>query len=285
MIVTRFAPSPTGLLHLGHAYSAILAYQFAVERKGRFVLRIEDIDQNRCRPEFTEAIYEDLSWLGLSWASPVYIQSEHFENYTYSLDELKKSGLIYPCFCTRKDIQAEINRSDHAPHGPDGPIYPGLCRAQPEHERKNLLDSQKPHAWRLDAAKAVQYLKELGRWPLFWEDLQTGTSAVSLKNFGDIVLARKDTPTSYHLSVTIDDALQGITHVIRGKDLYHASHIHRVLQALLDLPTPLYLHHRLVTDANGIRFAKRHHAETLQDLRKKGVNPAEIYTRLGITPR
>lgn len=278
MTITRFAPSPTGALHLGHAFSALRAFHFAQENDGRFLLRIEDIDQNRCKPEFTQQIYEDLEWLGLEWETPVRIQSQHFPDYQHVLDKLEAKNLLYPCFCTRKDIQLEIERAGHAPHGPDGPIYPGTCRNLSGDEREYRLAANEAHAWRLNLESA---LRHLGPKMLHWHDASEGQIKVQPELFGDIVLARKDTPTSYHLAVTHDDALQGITHIIRGEDLFHATHVHRFLQALLDLPTPTYIHHELLTDEDGTRLAKRHKSETLKSLRESGVTAEDIREKLG----
>lgn len=276
-VVTRFAPSPTGRLHLGHAYSALLNARFAAEHGGRFLLRIEDIDVTRCRPGFIEGICEDLAWLGLEWETPVRRQSEHMADYQAALDRLAAMGLLYPCFCTRKDIAAEVARSGAAPHGPDGPLYPGLCKHLSESERAARLASGAPFALRLHTDRALALTG-----PLAWEDAETGTVPANPLSLGDVVLARKETPTSYHLSVTVDDALQGVTHIIRGQDLFHATHIHRLLQALLGLPTPRYHHHRLLTDENGQRLAKRAGSPSLADLRAQGWTREDVLRRLGL---
>jgi len=273
-LVTRFAPSPTGRLHKGHAYSALLAYHRAREEGGRFLLRIEDIDTVRCRNEFVDGIFEDLKWLGLTWEEPVRRQSEHFSDYQTALDRLKAMGLVYPCFCTRKDIQREIDASESAPHGPDGPIYPGICHGRAD--ATDLLAEGKPHAWRLGLKAALEHIGE----PLSWHDEVKGEVKATPAELGDVVLARKDTPTSYHLSVVVDDALQGITHIIRGEDLFHATHIHVVLQKLLGYPTPVYHHHGLLLDEHGERFAKRNKSVTLESLREQGTDPAELATTL-----
>jgi len=266
--VTRFAPSPSGRLHKGHAYSALLAYRAAEQAGGRFLLRIEDIDTARCKPEYTDGIFEDLAWLGLKWEMPVRVQSLHFNDYTAALNQLKATGVLYPCFCTRKDIQEEIARSKRAPHGPNGPAYPRLCHGKSIDEQQSLVASGKAHAWRLDLPKALKLIPD----PLVWHDALKGDIAATPDELGDIILARKDTPTSYHLSVVVDDALQGITHVVRGQDLYHATHIHIVLQRLLGLPTPSYHHHPLLLDAKGERFAKRNKSETLQAIRASSIS-------------
>jgi glutamyl-Q tRNA(Asp) synthetase len=271
MIVTRFAPSPTGYLHLGHAYSALDAWRTAREAGGKFLLRIEDIDRTRCKPEFTDAILEDLAWLGLDWDGEVRKQSEHFADYEAALDKLDMMGVIYPCFCTRAAIAAEIARAGGAPQGEEGPIYPGTCRDLTTEERLRRIASGEGFALRLDVARA---LARTG--PLEWEEEGEGIIRADPELLGDVVLARKDTPTSYHLAVTLDDALQGVTLVTRGADLFTATHIHRLLQALLALPTPRYRHHKLLTDANGTRFAKRDKALTLRALREGGKTPAEV---------
>ena len=276
MTVTRFAPSPTGLLHLGHAHSALLAARLAAESDGIFLLRIEDIDAGRCRPEFTEAIFEDLAWLGLDWPRPVRRQSEHFDEYRAALARLDQRGLLYPCFCTRRDIETEIAGAGHAPHGPDGPLYPGTCRALPAAERARRLDSGQSHALRLDLGAAMAVTG-----PLFWRDRDHREVAAEPALFGDVVLARKDVPTSYHLAVTLDDAVQGVTLVSRGEDLFAATHVHRLLQQLLDLPVPDYAHHRLLTDANGRRYAKRDRALTLRSLREAGHSASAVRAMAG----
>jgi glutamyl-Q tRNA(Asp) synthetase len=274
--VTRFAPSPTGRLHLGHAFSALTAYEAARQAKGRFLLRIEDIDQGRCRPEFEQAIYDDLAWLGLDWKQPVRRQSDHFDFYRQALDRLQDMGLVYPCFCTRKEIAAEIAAAGSAPHGPDGPLYPGSCRQLLPSERERRQSSGAPFALRLDAAAAAA---QTG--PLRWIEQGKGEIAVDPQLHGDVVIARKDIPTSYHLAVTLDDAIQGVTLVTRGEDLLPATHIHRLLQAVLGLPVPEYRHHKLLTDETGKRLAKRDGAEGLASLRQKGADPAGIRARLG----
>lgn len=258
MIVTRFAPSPTGRLHLGHAFSAIQAHDFARARGGRFLLRIEDIDGTRSRPEHVDAILADLAWLGLSWDGEVVFQSQRLAHYQAALDRLKAMGLLYPCFCTRADIAASAS----APHGPEGPVYPGTCRglAAP--------DVSRPHCWRLDMAQALAAVTE----PLTFEDSARGVIAADPASHGDVVLARKDAPASYHLAVTVDDAAQGITDIVRGEDLFAATYVHRLLQALLDLPVPRYHHHALLTGPDGQRLAKRHGAPTLAALREAGEN-------------
>ncbi|WP_121221120.1 tRNA glutamyl-Q(34) synthetase GluQRS [Oceanibaculum indicum] len=277
MIVTRFAPSPTGLLHLGSAYSALVGWRRARDAGGRFLLRIEDIDPTRCQPEHAEAILEDLAWLGIDWDGEVRRQSEYLGEYRAALDRLAGKGLLYPCFCTRSDIEAEIARSGHAPHGPEGPVYPGICRAIPASEREARIAAGEPHALRLDMAQAVALAG-----PLDWQDEEKGTIRATPEAFGDVVLARKETPTSYHLSVTLDDALQGVNLVTRGMDLFEATHIHRLLQALFDLPVPLYAHHRLLTGSDGRRYAKRDRSLTIAALREAGHSAAEVRAMVGM---
>lgn len=272
--LTRFAPSPTGYLHLGHAYSALFAEAKARQSGGRFVLRIEDIDRGRCRPQFEDAILEDLDWLGLQWETPVWRQSEHMEDYARALGRL--GALLYPCFCTRKEIMAEIRRAAHAPHGPDGPVYPGTCRDMDAKMRARLMSEGKPHALRLDMGAAMAAVPGLT-----WRDREQGIREADPSPFGDVVLARKDTPTSYHLAVTVDDHAQGVSLVTRGRDLFDATHVHRVLQGLLGLNTPEYHHHRLLSDSAGRRLAKRDQAQTLRALRQSGKSPEEVRALAG----
>ena len=273
MIVTCFAPSPTGLLHLGHAFAALTA----AEAGNRFLLRIEDIDTARAREEFVTAIFEDLTWLGLRWEEPVLRQSTRFEAYRAALARLEADGLLYPCFCTRKEIAEEIARASEAPHGPEGPLYPGTCRHLSATERARKLASGASYALRLDAAKAADLAGEL---KFLEQDAgpngEHGIIAVKPMLFGDVVLARKDTPSSYHLAVVVDDAFQGVTLVTRGNDLFAATHVQRLLQALLALPAPAYAHHRLILDGQGRKFSKRDKAVTLRDLRARGETPASI---------
>lgn len=272
--VSRFAPSPTGRLHLGHAYSCTLAHDYARKRGGAFLLRIEDIDPGRTRAAHVDGIIEDLMWLGLEWDGEIVFQSERLDLYREALDRLKEKGLVYPCFCTRSEIAAEIAASASAPHGPDGPLYPGTCRRLGAAERAERC-AREPHAWRLDVAAAAA----AAPGPLVWWDHGEEVRAEP-EAFGDVVLARKDAPVSYHLAVTVDDAAQGVTDVVRGRDLFAATHVHRLLQALLDLPVPDYHHHALLADAEGRRLAKRHGAPSLADLRAAGADPRELVERL-----
>jgi len=271
MAITRFAPSPTGYLHLGHAYSALQAQRAAED--GLFLLRIEDIDPVRCRTEFTESIFEDLKWLGLVWPVPVRRQSQHLSDYTNALDRLKARGLVYPCFCSRREIEQEALA---APHAEDAIVlYPGTCRHLSPLQREERLAQQRAASWRLDIEAA---LDQTG--PLHWHEEGKGLIVARPELFGDVVLARKDVPTSYHLSVTVDDAWQGITLVTRGEDLFASTHIHRLLQALLDYPTPSYRHHNLLCNEAGRRYAKRDQALTLRALRARGVSPEDILRQL-----
>lgn len=280
MIVTRFAPSPTGYLHLGHAFAATTAHDAAKRQGGRFLLRIEDIDRRRCRPEFEQAIRDDLAWLGLQWEEPVLRQSERFHAYRAALSSLDAQGLLYPCFCTRAEIAAEIAQSAAAPHRPEGPLYPGNCRGLGESERKVRIESGTPHALRLDMHKTAErvghlHFEERGSGP----GGERGTIAVNALLYGDVVLARKDTPASYHLAVVVDDAFQGVTLVTRGNDLFAATHVQRALQFLLDLPAPTYAHHGLILDSRSRKLSKRDSAATLRALREGGATPDQILER------
>lgn len=274
-IVTRFAPSPTGYLHLGHAFAALTAWRRARAAGGRFLLRLEDIDAARCRPHFAAAILEDLAWLGLDWDGPVRVQSQHLPEYRAVLDRLAARGLLYPCFCTRAAIAREIAAAADAPQGPEGPRYPGTCRRLSADERASRLAAGQPHALRLDVAAA---LAAAGRG-LTMDEEGEGLLPCDPAAFGDIVLGRKDAPASYHVCVTHDDAVQGVTLVTRGADLRPATAMHRLLQALFDWPAPAYAHHRLVTDASGQRLAKRHSSVSLRSLRQDGESPAQIRAR------
>jgi glutamyl-Q tRNA(Asp) synthetase len=276
-VVTRFAPSPTGLLHLGHAHAALFAWICARGAGGRFLLRIEDIDGGRCRPEFISAILADLAWLGLDWDGSVRRQSQHFDDYRRALERIEAAGLLYPCFCTRTAIQAEIARAGAAPHGSEGPLYPGTCRSLSVVEREARIAAGETYALRLDVAQAAARVG-----PLVWEDSEASRIAADPLSHGDVVLARRDTPASYHLAVTVDDAIQGVTLVTRARDLFGATHVHRLLQALLGLPTPRYWHHRLLTDAGGRRLAKRDRSLTLRALREAGKTPAELRELAGV---
>ncbi|MBN8809734.1 MULTISPECIES: glutamyl-Q tRNA(Asp) synthetase [Sphingomonas] len=305
VIHTRFAPSPTGRLHLGHAWSAIQAHDHARAHGGRFTLRIEDIDGTRSRPEHVEAILRDLEWLGLGWDGAVTWQSRRLHLYEAALGRLRGQGLLYPCFCTRADIAASLT----APHGPEGALYPGTCRG------REAPDLRRPHCWRLDMARALKILPGTGRGTageagggggvpraipdeerplhqpaagpppragedLWWHDAHAGRVRADPAAAGDVVLARKDAPASYHLAVTVDDAAQGITDVVRGVDLFAATHVHRLLQALLGLPTPEYRHHPLLAGPDGTRLAKRHGAPSLEAMRLAGEDGRALAERL-----
>ncbi len=261
-MLTRFAPSPTGDLHLGHAYSAVLAHDAARAAVGRFVIRIDDIDGSRSREEYVAASLADLAWLGLAWDGEPLRQSDRLDDYAAALDRLRARGLVYPCFCTRADIAASLS----APHGPSGVVYPGTCRDLPAAERERRMATD-PHCWRLDMGRAV-----LATGALTWEEQGQGLRAADPRAHGDIVLARKDAPASYHLASTLDDAMMGVSHVIRGADLVASTDVHRLLQALLGLPTPLYRHHPLVCGPDGKRLAKRDAAASLASLRAAGVD-------------
>jgi glutamyl-Q tRNA(Asp) synthetase len=273
MMITRFAPSPTGHLHLGHAFSACNAWKRARDAGGKFLLRLEDIDPTRCRPEFSADIQQELAWLGLDWDGPVRVQSQHLPEYQAVLDSLAERGLVYPCFCTRSAIQRELAASSAAPHGPDGaPLYPGTCRNLSAAERAARIATGEPFAIRLNMAAAfipnLSYVEET-----------EGQIVCHPERFGDVVLARKDAPASYHLCVTHDDAVQGVTLVTRGVDLRPSTDLHRLLQALMGWPAPAYAHHRLLTDAAGRRLAKRDHAATLRSLRAEGISAQAIIER------
>ncbi len=283
--ITRFAPSPTGHLHLGHAFSALYAERAAKAGGGRFLLRIEDIDGTRCRPEYSAAIEDDLAWLGLDWELPVRRQSEHMQEYRHALSRLQEEELVYPCFCTRKEILDEIASSAGAPHarrqGPEGPLYPGTCRDMDVEERGAHIASGALFALRIDMARA-RARTDLAHEPLTWIDRDAGVQMAAPEIFGDAVLARKDIPTSYHLSAVLDDHAQGINLVTRGNDLRSAAHLHRLIQALLELDVPEYRFHGLLTGPDGQRLAKRDNPATLQNLRSEGHSPADVIAMTGI---
>jgi glutamyl-Q tRNA(Asp) synthetase len=285
--VFRFAPSPNGFLHLGHAYSALLNFQRAQESGGRFLLRIEDIDATRCRPEFEQAIYEDLAWLGITWEQPVRRQSEYLEDYRVALGRLQAMGLVYPSFESRAEIARLVAQRDTAgawPRDPDGaPLYPGTAKSLSETQRAELTAAGTPYAVRLDMSAAVARVGTLT-----WDEQgvgpssETGRVSARPEAWGDVILARKETPTSYHLSVVVDDALQGVTEVVRGQDLFHATSVHRLLQVLLGVREPAYRHHRLIRDRAGRKLSKSDAATGLRALRAEGVSPTEIRRRIGI---
>ena len=266
-MITRFAPSPTGDLHLGHVYAAKVAHDLAREAGGLFLLRQEDIDAGRVKPEFYRHIEEDLEWLGLRWDGEIMLQSERRDAYEMALETLKNMGLVYPCFCTRKDIQAALS----APHGSDAAIYPGTCRALSIQERSDWIAAGEAHSWRFHAAKAAEIHGELS-----FDDLRFGKIRLDTSVNGDAVLARKDIGVAYHLAVVVDDDFQEITHVTRGEDLLGATHIHRQLQAILGYREPLYLHHALVRDEYGTRLAKRDAARSIRTLREQGLSREKV---------
>ena len=286
--VFRFAPSPNGYLHLGHAYSALLNFDLARQTGGRFLLRIEDIDSARCRPEFEAAIYEDLAWLGISWETPVRRQSEHFARYREAVEQLSAMGLVYPSFESRAEIVrlvAERETGAPWPRDPDGaPLYPGAAKSLPAEERSRKIGQGDPYALRLDVAAALARANHLiwieqGEGP----DGETGVVSARPEAWGDVILARKETPTSYHLSVVIDDALQGVTNVVRGRDLFWSTSVHLLLQHVLGIPQPVYRHHRLIEDASGQKLSKSTKATGLRELRGQGASPAEIRRLVGLS--
>jgi glutamyl-Q tRNA(Asp) synthetase len=285
--VFRFAPSPNGYLHLGHALSALINADLARASGGRLLLRIEDIDASRCRPEYEQAIYEDLAWLGMAWEKPVRRQSEHFDDYRAALGKLEKMGLVYPSFESRAEIAALVAARETEgswPRDPDGaPLYPGAAKAMSGRERAQRLASGAPYALRLDMNAALAHIGALT-----WDETGTGPSGESgtigadAAAWGDVVLARKDTPTSYHLAVAVDDAAQGVTDIVRGQDLFYATAVHRVLQALLGLPAPRYRHHRLLLDSEGRKLSKSTQATGLRELRAEGLTLADIRRLAGL---
>ncbi len=272
-VVTRFAPSPTGYLHLGHAFATLVAWRRARESGGRFLLRFEDIDRGRCREEFAAAALDDLTWLGLDWDADVRFQSRHFPEYAAVLRQLEERGLLYPCFCTRAEAAREAAAAVAAPQGEGEPaLYSGTCRGLSRAEREARIAEGRPYALRLDMGRALASLDA----PLFFDEEGEGRLPCHPERFGDVVLARKDTPASYHLCATFDDAWQGVTLVTRGRDLLGATALHRLLQELFGWPAPRYAHHPLLTDAAGRRLAKRDRAESLRALRASGVDAAAI---------
>lgn len=283
--VFRFAPSSNGYLHLGHAYSALLNFILAGAAGGRFLLRIEDIDIDRCRSEFELAIYEDLGWLGLAWETPVRRQSRHFEDYARALAALAGQGLTYPCFCTRRDVLDAVAGRAGWPRDPDGsPLYPGSCKHLSEKERERRISAGESASVRIDMTAA---LAKAGR-PLSWREMgpeaQARDIAAEPAQWGDVMLSRKDIPASYHIAVVVDDALQGVTDVVRGEDLFMATSLHRLLQTLLDLPVPVYRHHPLLRDSMGRKLSKSARAKPIRALREEGVAPAIVREQLASYP-
>lgn len=285
-MVTRFAPSPTGYLHLGHAYSARMGFDAARAQHGRFLLRIEDIDQTRCRPQFTEAILSDLQFLGLSWDGDVRKQSEHLDLYERALAQLDSLGVLYPCFCTRAEIAAEIAASQSAPQDGPGsdtpPRYLGRCQRLDPQLVNDRLASGQSYALRLHTEQVERILSAQGKWPLTFHDRHHGVVPVNSQLLGDVVLARKELRTSYHLAVVVDDDIQGVTLVTRGQDLLSSTHVHRQLQALLGLAEPDYAHHPLLKEADGTRLAKRRGSESIRSLRDKGLTADELWMKVGL---
>ncbi|CAN7715935.1 tRNA glutamyl-Q(34) synthetase GluQRS [Bradyrhizobium sp. LjRoot220] len=285
--VFRFAPSPNGYLHLGHAFSALLNFDMARASGGQFLLRIEDIDATRCRPEFEAAIYEDLEWLGISWETPVRRQSDHFSDFREAVEKLSGRDLIYPAFESRAEIARLVAERESVapwPRDPDGaPLYPGAAKSFSAPARRQLIGQGLPYALRLDMAAAMAQAPDL-TWIEHGEGPagETGIVAARPEDWGDVILARKETPTSYHLSVVIDDALQGVTCVVRGQDLFWATSVHRLLQSLLDSPQPVYRHHRLVLDGTGQKLSKSTRATALRELRGQGATPAHIRRLVGL---
>jgi glutamyl-Q tRNA(Asp) synthetase len=279
--VFRFAPSPNGYLHLGHALSAFINFDSAQKTGGRMLLRIEDIDASRCRPEYEAAICEDLAWLGLQWETPVRRQSGHMRDYKVALDKLDALGLAYPSFESRAEIDklvAAREASGGWPRDPDGtPLYPGSGKSIAQAERKRRIESGEPYALRLDMKAALARVGDLS-----WREGEEGSIMADPAAWGDVVLARKDAPTSYHLSVVVDDALQGVTHVARGRDLYPATSVHRLLQELLGLPAPFYRHHRLILDSDGRKLSKSNCSTAIRELRGSGATPSDIRRMTGL---
>ncbi|HEX3497601.1 MAG TPA: tRNA glutamyl-Q(34) synthetase GluQRS [Methylocella sp.] len=283
--VFRFAPSPNGYLHLGHAYSALLNFDTARAAGGRFLLRIEDIDIERCRFEFEQAIYEDLDWLGLAWETPVRRQSEHFSDYASALAKLSAQGLTYPCFCSRGEIMNTVAGRTGWPRDPDGsPLYPGICKHLSREERQRRIAAGRPAALRINMEAAVAKAGRGLAWREMGPSSQTREVAAEPSHWGDTTLARKDIPASYHIAVVVDDALQGVTDVVRGEDLFPATSLHRLLQDLVELPAPTYRHHALLRDALGQKLSKSSKAKSLRALRQDGLSPAAVQERLTSDP-
>lgn len=275
MVITRFAPSPTGLLHLGHIFAARVAQARAEAGCGEFLLRFEDIDHTRAKPEFADSIEDDLRWLGLSWKGEALYQSRRLEAYRAAFEKLRARDVVYPCFCTRREIQSELGRSVSAPHGPEGPLYPGTCRHLSIAEQVGLMREKGEPAWRLHAGRATAATGSLD-----FRDETRGVIDVKPGLLGDVILLRRDIATSYHLAVVVDDAFQKISHVTRGEDLMDSTHVHRLLQALLGFPTPTYLHHQLIRDKASRRLAKRDRAATVRSLRENGANARDVLAML-----
>jgi len=273
---TRFAPSPTGHMHLGHVFSALFSYEASKKLGGKFILRIEDIDSQRSSKVFEESIYEDLEWLQIKYSTDIRYQAEHMDDYKGAIKELQKLDMVYPCFCSRSDIKAEIMRAGNAPHEEETSIYPGTCRRLSKEERIEKIAIGTSFAWRLNIRAAA---KKLGN--LVWSDLRLGKHTVPVGTMGDVVLARKDVPTSYHLSATLDDHIQRIGLVTRGEDLVSATHVHKIIQSLLELKSPIYLHHPLILDSKGVRLSKRTRAQTIKSLKTSGLKRNDVIDLFG----
>ncbi|WP_158807770.1 tRNA glutamyl-Q(34) synthetase GluQRS [Beijerinckia sp. L45] len=281
--VLRFAPSPNGYLHLGHAYSALMNALIARETGGRLLLRMEDIDVSRCRPEFETAIKDDLAWLGMQWEEPVRRQAEHFADYTEALDRLESRGLVYPCFCSRGDIMAAVSHKPNWPRDPDGtPVYPGLCKhLSPAARAKRFAHGEKA-SYRLDMERALAQASDTLTWSEFGGGSTRWEKQATPGLWGDAVLSRKDIATSYHIAVVVDDALQGVTDVVRGEDLFMATSLHRMLQVLLDLPAPCYHHHPLVRDVSGQKLSKSLRAKPLRTFRQDGLSVEAVLAKIAL---
>jgi len=273
---TRFAPSPTGYLHLGHVFSALFAYEASKILGGELIIRIEDIDKQRSRSHFEKSIFEDLDWIGIKYRKIIRRQSEKMSDYEAAIEELDRLNLIYPCFCTRSEIQSEILRAGYAPHGIDHLVYPGTCRRLSKSEKEKRIKTNKNYAWRLDIRSAA---KKIGK--LSWHDIRLGNHEVPVGIIGDVVIGRKDVPSSYHLASTLDDHIQRVGLVTRGEDLVESTHIHRILQSLLGLKTPFYFHHPLILDSSGVRLSKRTRAQTIRAMKARGLSPKEVINLFG----
>lgn len=282
--MVRFAPSPNGYLHLGHAYSALKNYQMAQRQGGRFLLRIEDIDLGRARPEYEDAIYEDLAWLGIRWEEPVRKQSDHFGEYALALEKLSGKGVLYACTCTRGEIAEFVRGQKNWPRDPDGsPVYPGTCRNLTAAERLRQAQSGKAVSQRIDMNQAISLLQGPLGWCEFGEGDSPRMVSAQPSAWGDAMVGRKDVPGSYHVAVVVDDALQGVTDIVRGMDLFEATSLHRLLQEMLDLPAPNYHHHRLISDESGRKLSKSAGSKALRDLRAQGASADEVRAMLGLT--
>lgn len=276
MTVTRFAPSPTGKLHLGHAYSALYSEKIARENNGKFIVRIEDIDKTRCKKQYVDCILDDLNWLGVKWCDEVLIQSTRIEQYQLASKKLLSLGMLYPCFCTRKEIASNSDVANRKLHNENNSLYPGTCRNLSDEEVSEKIRKGMPYSLRLNSAKAKE---KVGK--VYWSDHLSGLHEVDYDVMGDVVIVRKDIGTSYHLAVTVDDDFQGVNLVTRGLDLFESTHVHRVLQSLLDLDIPEWSHHELIRDSAGKRYSKSDQSLSLEKLRESGVSAKDIRKDLG----